>query len=49
MISDYYKAVLWAVENGITSGTGSNVFGVGKTCTCAQIITFLSKAYGPVG
>ena len=45
----YYKAVLWAVENGVTSGTASGVFGVGKTCTRAQIITFLYKVFGPKG
>ena len=45
----YYKAVLWAVENGVTSGTGNGVFGVGKTCTRAQIITFLYKVFGPKG
>ena len=40
----YYKAVLWAVENGITGGTSAGKFGVGKTCTRAQIVTFLYKA-----
>ena len=42
----YYKAVLWAVENGITGGTSADKFGVGKTCTRAQIVTFLYKALG---
>ena len=41
----YYKAVLWAVENGITGGVGNNKFGVGVTCTRAQIVTFLYKTY----
>jgi hypothetical protein len=41
----YYKAVLWAVENGITGGVGNNKFGVGATCTRAQIVTFLYKAW----
>ncbi len=45
----YYKAILWAVENGVTSGVGGGKFGVGKTCTRAQIITFLYKVYGPKG
>lgn len=45
----YYKAVLWAAENGITGGVPGGLFGVGQTCTRAQIITFLYKAYGPVG
>ena len=37
----YYKAVLWAVENGITSGVGGGKFGVNDTCTRGQIVTFL--------
>jgi hypothetical protein len=40
----YYKAVLWAVENGITSGVDATHFGVGKSCTRGQIVTFLYKA-----
>ena len=40
----YYKAVLWAVESGITKGTSATAFGVGKPCTRAQIVTFLYKA-----
>ena len=41
----YYKAVLWAFENGIASGVSSNKFGVGKTCTRAQIVTFLFNTF----
>ena len=41
----YFKAVLWAVENGVTGGIGGGLFGVGRTCTRAQIVTFLYKAY----
>ena len=37
----YYKAVLWAVENGITAGFKDGTFGPNKTCTRAQIVTFL--------
>jgi hypothetical protein len=37
----YYKAVLWAYENGITTGVGSATFGVKQACTRAQIVTFL--------
>ena len=40
----YYTAVLWAVENGITSGTSKTSFAPGKTCTRGQIVTFLSRA-----
>ncbi|MBQ9661822.1 MAG: leucine-rich repeat protein [Oscillospiraceae bacterium] len=40
----YYKPVLWAVENGITSGTSATTFSPGKACTRAQAMTFLYKA-----
>ncbi len=40
----YYEAVLWAHENGITSGVTETAFGVGKSCTRAQIVTFLHSA-----
>ena len=43
----YFKPVLWAVENGITGGVSATLFGVGRTCTRAQIVTFLYKAFGP--
>ena len=39
----YYDAVLWAVENNITAGTGDNTFSPSQPCTRAQIITFLYK------
>ena len=42
----YYKAVLWAVENGITAGTGKTTFSPGSTCTRGQIVTFLWRANG---
>ena len=43
--SDYfYDAVLWAVENGITSGVGENCFAPNTECTRAQIVTFLWAA-----
>ena len=38
--------VLWAVENNITNGTGSNQFSPDATCTTAQILTFLWRAAG---
>ena len=44
----YYKAVLWAAENGITKGIGDGLFGVNHICTRAQIITFLYKAFAPL-
>ena len=37
----YSEAVAWAVEAGITNGTGSTTFSPGQTCTRAQIVTFL--------
>lgn len=41
----YYNAVLWAYENGITAGIGEGLFGVGKTCTRANVVAFLYTAY----
>ena len=40
----YYNAVLWAVEKEITNGTSKNTFDPEKTCTRAQIVTFLYRA-----
>ncbi len=42
----YYDAVRWAVANGITTGRTATVFGVGQTCTRAQIVTFLYRYAG---
>lgn len=44
--SYYAKAVLWAVENGITEGTGEGKFSPDAACTRAQIVTFLWRAVG---
>lgn len=41
----YYDAVLWAVENEITTGTTSTTFEPNATCTRGQIVTFLYRAY----
>ena len=41
----YEKPVLWALENGVTSGMSATVFGSGADCNRAQIVTFLYKAY----
>ncbi len=41
----YEKAIRWALEKGITSGVGSSCFGVGKTCTRAQFVTFLYRLF----
>lgn len=40
----YYNAVRWAVAGGITQGTGKNTFRPDKTCTRAEIVTFLYRA-----
>ena len=42
----YYKAVLWAVENGITNGTSATEFAPKNTCTNAHVVTFLHRAEG---
>ena len=41
----FYKAVLWAVENGITSGTSDTTFSPTQPCNRAQVVTFLYAAY----
>ncbi len=41
----YYYAVLWAVENNITTGTTATTFTPDKFCTRAQVVTFLYRAY----
>jgi len=40
----YYKAVLWAVEQGITKGTSNTTFSPNETVTRAQFVTFLWRA-----
>lgn len=42
----YYNAVLWAVENGITSGISSSRFAPNQNCTRSQIVTFLYREFG---
>lgn len=42
----YYKAVLWAVENGITKGTSDTTFTPGRACTRGEVVTFLWRAMG---
>ncbi len=42
----YRQAVEWAVDEGITSGTGATTFSPNAPCTRAQIITFLWRAEG---
>ncbi len=42
----YYKAVLWAVEKGITNGMDATHFAPEATCTRGQVVTFLWRAKG---
>jgi hypothetical protein len=42
----YYKAVLWAYENGITTGATATTFNPNGSCTRAQIVTFLWRYEG---
>jgi len=49
---DYYKAILWAAETGITKGTSETTFSPDDPCTRAQAVTFLfrfAKAEAPAG
>ena len=40
---NYYNAVKWAYDNGITSGYGDGTFGVSKTCTRGHCVTFMYR------
>ena len=42
----YYTAMLWAVEQGITTGTGKTTFSPNDGCTRAQVVTFLHRVQG---
>ena len=44
--SYYYKAVLWAVQTGITKGVDAAHFGPDRGCTRGQVVTFLHRAQG---
>ena len=41
----YADAVAWAVESGVTNGTTDSTFSPNNSCTRAQIVTFLYRAY----
>ena len=41
----YYDAVKWAGEKGVTNGVSETLFGPDGSCTRAQIVTFLYRAY----
>ena len=42
----YYKAVLWAVQTGITKGVDATHFGPDRDCTRGQVVAFLHRAQG---
>lgn len=42
----YYTPVLWALENGITSGMDATHFGPTAYCNRAQVVTFLYRTMG---
>ena len=42
----YFDAVLWALDNGVTSGTGEGKFSPNEPCTRGQVATFLWRALG---
>ena len=44
----YTTAVLWAVENGITSGVSATSFAPNAVCTRAQVVSFLYRFYCPI-
>jgi hypothetical protein len=44
--SFYYDAVLWAVANGVTTGTTATTFEPDAPCTRDQVVTFLWRAAG---
>ena len=44
--ASYAKAVAWAVDKGITSGTSATTFAPDTTCTRGQIVTFLYRDMG---
>lgn len=43
--AEYAAAVTWAVNKGVTAGTGATTFSPGAICTRGQIVTFLYRAY----
>lgn len=43
----YRRALAWAVDRGVVSGTGAESFSPGASCTRAQVVTMLWRAFGP--
>ena len=44
MGSDFYNAILWASQKGITAGTTATTFSPYGTCTRGEAVTFLYRA-----
>lgn len=44
--SFYFNPVMWAIENGITNGTGSSTFSPNSSCQRAHVVTYLYRAAG---
>ena len=44
--SYYYNAVLWAAEQGITTGVTATTFGTGSSVAYDQMLAFLARASG---
>lgn len=42
----FYDAVVWAVEHGVTTGTGPNTFSPYRPCTRSEVVTLLWRALG---
>lgn len=40
-----YDAIMWALENGVTSGVTASSFAPSDSCTRAQVVTFLCRAF----
>ncbi|MBO4452464.1 MAG: right-handed parallel beta-helix repeat-containing protein, partial [Clostridia bacterium] len=45
----YYTPVYWAVDNGITTGSGANKFAISSNCLRAQALVFLYRIAGLPG
>ncbi len=46
-VGSYYEdAVAWALRNAVTSGTSTTTFSPNKTCTRAEVVTFLWRSAG---
>ena len=42
----HYRAILWAAQRGITKGFSDGTFGIYRTCTRGQIMTFIWRFKG---